>query len=191
LVGSWETLPRQNSTYLLFCTGSTLITTSNLLCGRIKTSQKKIRRNNLIMVSTRRSPQKKTRPTGVPTLNGQVRVRAERAEQQTKQRSAAPRANAPVEEAHRPIEEEELSQLDDIVDDDDVYHGNNEDEEECVGSETMDVDDDQEEHKVDEEEEEQRGVDVLGTVVLKRESKLALKDMYRKLAGQIKQMVRR
>jgi hypothetical protein len=33
--------------------------------GRIKTSQKKIRRNNLIMVSTRKSPQKKTRPTGV------------------------------------------------------------------------------------------------------------------------------
>jgi len=28
------------------------------------------------MVSTRRSPQKKTRPTGVPTLNGQARVRA-------------------------------------------------------------------------------------------------------------------
>jgi hypothetical protein len=47
--------------------------------GRIKTSQKKIRRNNLIMVSTRKSPQK-TRPTGVPTLSGQARVRAERAE---------------------------------------------------------------------------------------------------------------
>ena len=43
----------------------------------------------------------------------------------------------------------------------------------------MDVDDDEEEQKVDEEEEEQQGgVDVLGTtvVVLKRESKLALKD---------------
>jgi hypothetical protein len=106
--------------------------------GRIKTSQKKIRRNNLIMVSTRRSPQKKTRPTGVPTLSGQARVRAERAEQRTEQRSAAARANAPVEEAHRPIEEEEVLQLD-IVDDDDVYHGNDDDEEECVGSETMDV----------------------------------------------------
>jgi hypothetical protein len=84
---------------------------------------------------------------------------------------------APVEEAHRPIKEEEVSQLD-IVDDDDVYHGNDDDEEECVGSETMDVvDDDEEEQKVDEEEEEQGGVDVLRTVVvLKRESKLALKD---------------
>jgi hypothetical protein len=40
------------------------------------------------------------RPTGVPTLSGQVRVRAERAEQRTEQRSAAARANAPVEEAH-------------------------------------------------------------------------------------------
>ncbi len=116
-------------------------------------------------------------------------MRAEHAEQRTKQRSAAPQANAPVEEAHRPIEEEELSQLDDIVDDNDVYHGNDEDEEECVGSETMDVDDDEEEQKVDKEEEEQGGVDVLGTVVLKRESKLALKDMHRKLAGQIKQIV--
>ena len=138
-------------------------------------SQKKIRRNNLIMVSTRRSPQKKTRPTGVPTLSGQARVRAERAEQRNQQRSAAARANAPVEEAHRPIEEEEVvSQLDD---DDDVYqHGNDDDEEECVGSDTMDVDDDEEEQKVDEEEEEeeQGGVDVLGTVVLKRQSKLAL-----------------
>jgi hypothetical protein len=161
------------------------------LCGRIKTSQKKIRCNNLIMVSTRRSPQKKTRPTGVPTLSSQVRVRAERAEQRTEQRSAAPRANAPVEEAHRPIEEEELSQLDDIVDDNDVYHGNDEDEEECVGSEMMDVDNDEEEQKVDKEEEEQGGVNVLGTVVLKRESKLALKEMYRTLAGQIKQMVQR
>jgi len=28
------------------------------------------------MVSTRRSPQKKTRPTGVPTLSGQACVRA-------------------------------------------------------------------------------------------------------------------
>jgi len=65
-----------------------------------KNITKKIRRTNLIMVSTRRSPQKKTRPTGVPTLSGQVRVRAERAEQQTEQRSAAARANAPVEEAH-------------------------------------------------------------------------------------------
>jgi hypothetical protein len=162
--------------YLLFCTGNYCnTTTSNLLC-RIKTSQKKIRRNNLIMVSTRRSPQKKTRPTGVPTLSGQARVRAERAKQRTEQQSAAVQANAPVEEAHRPIEEEELSQLDDIVDDDDVYHGNGDDEEECVGSETMDDDDDEEEQKVDEEEEEQGGVDVLGTVVLKRESKLALKD---------------
>ena len=89
------------------------------------------------MVSTRKSPQK-TRPTGVPTLSGQARVRAERAEQRTEQRSAAARANAPVEEAHRPIEEEEVSQLD-IVDDDDVYHGNDDDKEECVGSETMDV----------------------------------------------------
>jgi len=133
--------------------------------GRIKTSQKKIRRNNLIMVSTRRLPQKKTRPTGVPTLSGQARVwRAEHAEQRTEQRSAAARANAPVEEAHRPIEEEELSQLD-IVDN-----------EECVGSKTMDVDDDEEEKKVDEEEEEQGGEDVLGTVVLSRKSKLALKD---------------
>jgi len=40
----------------------------------------------------------------------------------------------------------------------------------------MDVDDDEEEQKVDEEKEEQGGVDVLGTVVLKMESKLALKD---------------
>ena len=42
----------------------------------------------------------------------------------------------------------------------------------------MDVDDDEEEQKVDEEEEEEQGgVDVLGrTVVLKRESKLALND---------------
>ena len=102
-------------------------------------------------------------------------MRAERAEQRTEQRSAAARANAPVEEAHRPIEEEEISQLD-IVDDDNVYHGNDDDEEECVGSETMDVDDDEEEQKVDEEEEEQGGVDVLRTVVLKRGSKLALKD---------------
>ena len=118
-------------------------------------SQKKIRRNNLIMVSTRRSPQKKTRPTGVPALSGQARVRAERAEQRNEQRSAAARANAPVEEAHRPIEEEEVSQLDD---DDDVYqHGNDDDEEECVGSDTMDVDDDEEEQKVDEEEEEEQG----------------------------------
>jgi len=100
---------------------------------------------------------------------------AERAEQRTKQRSAATRANAPVEEAHRPIEKEELSPLD-IVDDDDVYHGNDDDKEEYVGSETMDVDDDEEEQKVEEEEEEQGGVNVLGTVVLKRESKLALKD---------------
>jgi hypothetical protein len=108
------------------------------------------------MVSTRRSPQK-TRPTGVPTLSGQARVRAERAEQQNEQRSAAARANAPVEEAHRPIEEEVLSQLD-IVDDDDVYqHGNDDDEEECVGSDTMDVDADEEEQKVDEEEEEEQG----------------------------------
>jgi hypothetical protein len=134
--------------------------------GRIKTSpQKKIRRNNLIMVSTRRSP-KKTRPTGVPTLSSQARARRaeQRAEQRTEQRSAAARANAPVEEAHRPIKEEELSQLD-IVDD-----------EECVGSETMDVDNDEEEQKVDEEEEEQGGEDVLGTVMLSRKSKLALKD---------------
>jgi hypothetical protein len=42
----------------------------------------------------------------------------------------------------------------------------------------MDVDDDEEEQKVDEEEEEEQGegVDVLGTVLLKRQSKLALKD---------------
>ena len=91
------------------------------------------------MVSTRRSPQKKTRPTGVPALSGQARVRAERAKQQNEQRSAAARANAPVEDAHRPIKEEEVSQLD-IVDDDDVYqHGNDDDEEECVGSDTMEV----------------------------------------------------
>ena len=78
MVGSWETLPRQNSTYLLFCTRKYCnFATTNLLCarGRIKTSQKMIRRN-LIMVSTRRSPQKKTRPTRVPTLSGQARVRA-------------------------------------------------------------------------------------------------------------------
>jgi len=119
--------------------------------GRIKTSQKKIRRNNLIMVSTRRSPQKKTRPTGVPTLSGQARVRAERAKQRAEQQSAASgRANAPVVEAHLPIEEEEVSQLD-IVDNNDVYHGNDDDEEECVGSETMDVDNDEEEQKVDDE----------------------------------------
>jgi hypothetical protein len=105
-------------------------------------------------------------------------VRAERAEQRNEQRSAAARANAPIEEAHRPIEEEEVSQLD-IVDGDDVYqHGNDDDEEECVLSETMDVDDNEEEQKVDEEEEEEQGVgvDVLGTVVLKRQSKLALDD---------------
>jgi hypothetical protein len=63
-----------------------------------------------------------------------------------------------------------------LLDDNDVYHGNDDDKEECVGSKTMDVDDDEEEQKVDEEEEEQGGVDVLGTVELKRESKLALKD---------------
>ena len=41
----------------------------------------------------------------------------------------------------------------------------------------MDVDDDEEEQKVDDEEEEQGGGrDVLGTVVLSRKSKLALKD---------------
>ena len=104
-------------------------------------------------------------------------MRAERAEQRNQQRSAAARANAPVEEAHRPIEEEEeVSQLD-IVDDDDVYqHGNDDDKEECVGSDTMDVDDDEEEQKVDDEEEEQGGGDVLGTVPLARKSKLALKD---------------
>jgi hypothetical protein len=84
--------------------------------GRIKTLQKKIRLNNLIMVSTKKSPQK-TRPTGVPTLSGQARVRAERAKQRNEQRSDAARANAPVEEVHRPIKEEEVSQLD-IVDDD-------------------------------------------------------------------------
>ncbi len=95
--------------------------------------------------------------------------------ERTELRSAAARANAPVEEAHRPIEEEEVSQLD-IVDDNDVYHGNDDDEEECVVSETMDLDDDEEEQKVDDEEEEQGGGDVLGTVVLSRKSKLALKD---------------
>jgi hypothetical protein len=79
-------------------------------------------------------------------------VRAERAEQRTEQRSAVTRANAPVEEAHRPIDEEDLLQLD-IVDDNDVYHGNDDNKEECVGSETMDVDDDEEERKVDEEQE--------------------------------------
>jgi hypothetical protein len=103
-------------------------------------------------------------------------VRAERAEQRNEQRSAAARANAPVEEAHRPIKEEEVSQLDD---NDDVYqHGNDDDEEECVGSDTMDVDNDEEEQKVDEEEEEEQGGgNVLGrTVVLKRESMLALND---------------
>jgi len=145
--------------------------------GRIKTSQKKIRRNNLIMVSTRNSPQKKTRPTGVPTLSSQARVRAERAEQRAEQRSAAAaRENAPVEEAHRLIEEEEVSQLD-IVDNNDVYPGNDDDEEECVASKTMDdVDNDEEEQKVDDEEEEHGGGDVLGTVPLARKSKLALKD---------------
>jgi hypothetical protein len=48
LVGSWETLPRQNSTYLLFCTRKYCnFATTNLLCarGRIKTSQKMVRRN--------------------------------------------------------------------------------------------------------------------------------------------------
>ena len=48
MVGSWETLPRQNSTYLLFCTRKYCnFATTNLLCarGRIKTSQKMIRRN--------------------------------------------------------------------------------------------------------------------------------------------------
>jgi hypothetical protein len=90
------------------------------------------------MVSTRKSTQK-TRLTGVPTLSGQARMRAERAELRNQQGSAAARANAPVEEAHRPIEEEEVSQLD-IVDNDDVYqHGNDDDEEECVGSDTMEV----------------------------------------------------
>ena len=39
----------------------------------------------------------------------------------------------------------------------------------------MDVDGDEEEQKVDDEEEEQGGGDVLGTVVLSRKSKLALK----------------
>ena len=78
MVGSWETLPCQNSTYLLFCTRKYCnFATTNLLCarGRIKTSQKMIRRN-LIMVSTIRSPQNKTRPTHVPTLSGQARVHA-------------------------------------------------------------------------------------------------------------------
>ena len=62
------------------------------------------------MVSTRNSPQKKTRPTGVPTVSGQARVRAEHAKQRAKQqRAAAMRANAPpIEEARRPIEEEEV-----------------------------------------------------------------------------------
>ena len=83
-------------------------------------------------------------------------MRAERAEQRNEQRSAAARANAPVEEAHRPIKDEEVSQLD-IVDEDDVYHGNADDKEECVGSKTMDVDYDEEEQKVDDEEEEQGG----------------------------------
>jgi hypothetical protein len=165
---------------------STVILPQLTCCARARKNKnitKKIRRNNLIMVSTRKSPQK-TRPTGVPTLSGQARVRAECAEQRAEQRSAAARANAPVEEAHRPIEEEEVSQLD-IVDDDDVYqHGNDDDDEECVGSKTMDVDDnDEEEQKVEEEEEEEEqgaggGVDVLGTVVLKRQSKLALNDTY-------------
>ncbi len=107
-----------------------------------------------------------------------MRRAKQRAEQRTEQRSAAAQAaqaNAPVEEAHRPIEEEELSQLG-IVDDEDVYHRNDDDEEECVGSKTMDVDNDEEEQKVDEEEEEQGGVDVLGTVMLSRKSTLALKD---------------
>ena len=177
-VGSWETLPCQNSTYdtFFFVLVST-VTPPQLACcahdrGRIKTSQKKIRRNNLIMVSTRNSPQKKTRPTGVPTLSGQARVRAERAEQRAAQRSvAAARANAPIEEAHQPIdEEEEVSQLD-IVDDDDVYHGNDDGEEVCVACESMDdVVDDEEEQKVYDEEE------VLGAVSLARNSKLALKD---------------
>ncbi len=78
MVGLWETFPRQNSMYLLFCTPKYCnFATTNLLCarGRIKTSQKMIR-HNLIMVLTRRSPQKKTRPTRVPTLSGQARMRA-------------------------------------------------------------------------------------------------------------------
>jgi len=75
LVGSWVLFLAN----LLFCTGKYCNTaTTNLLCarGRIKTSQKKISHNNLIMVLTRRLPQKKTRPTGVPTLSGQVCVPA-------------------------------------------------------------------------------------------------------------------
>ena len=69
MVGSWETLPRQNSTYLLFCTRKYCNSaTTNLLCarGRIKTLQKKIRCNNLIMVSTRISPRKKLVPLVSP-----------------------------------------------------------------------------------------------------------------------------
>ncbi len=84
-------------------------------------------------------------------------MRAECAELRNQQGSAVARANAPVEEAHQPIEEEEVSQLD-IVDNDDVYqHGNDDGEEECVGNNTMDVDDEEEEQKVDEEEEEEQG----------------------------------
>ena len=174
-VGLWETLPHQNSTYLLFCTRKYCNTaTTSLLCARSRKNKnitKKIRRNNLIMVSTRNSPQKKTCPTGVPTLSGQVRVRAECAEQQAEQQSAAAtQANAPIEAAHRPIEEEEVSQLD-IVDDDNVYHGNDDDSEGCKACKMMnDVDNDEEEQIVDDEE------DVLGTVPLARKSKLALKD---------------
>ncbi len=105
-------------------------------------------------------------------LSAVRRVCAERAEQQAEQRSAAAaRANAPIEEPHRPIKEEEVSQLD-IDDDNNVYHGNDDDDEEvCVACETMDdVDDNEEEQKVEDEE------DVLGTVPLARKSKLALKD---------------
>ena len=85
-------------------------------------------------------------------------MRAERAEQ----RGAAARANAPIEEAHQPIDEEEELRI-----------------------EMMDVDDDEEEQKVDEDDDEERNVDdeeeqrledVLGSVVLSRKSKLALKD---------------
>jgi len=96
-------------------------------------------------------------------------VRAERAEQRAKPRAAAAAApeNAPPpgEEARRPLEEEDGN-------DDDVYHGDDDDKEDDVDN------DDEEEQKIDddEEEEEQGGGDVLGTVVLDRNSKLALND---------------
>ena len=59
MVGSWVTLPCQNSTNLLFCTGKYCNTaTSNLLCarGRIKTSQKKSAATTTLSVLAPTSP---------------------------------------------------------------------------------------------------------------------------------------